>query len=228
MFLCQFNVDAEPKTMAIQLILFSHSEIFNSGLNCLIKKFDGIEIIGTADNYLTPMKMCENLDVDVAILAVNSDSVLDRDFICDLSSQMGLVKIVIITTDISYENLKYFVSRGINVFISILCNKNELESAINAAANNDLYISNVFKKKWKNEAFFPLNSVFNRKGLLGNRELQVLTMIAEGYSSKKIATKLEIATGTVHVHRRNIMRKLELKNVPELIKYAIREKIVDY
>jgi len=214
--------------MPIQSILFSRSEVFNSGLHYLMGKFNGIEIIGSADNHLTTMEMCETLQVDVAVLAVNSDSLLDRSFVCDLKSKNGLVKLVIITASISYEHLKHFMSSGINVFISTMCNKNELELAINAAAKNDLYISNVLKEKWPNQD--PLTSIFapNRKNLLGTRELQVLTMIADGYPSKKIAMKLEMATGTVHVHRRNIMRKLELNNVSELIRYAVREKIIEY
>ncbi len=58
---------------------------------------------------------------------------------------------------------------------------------------------------------------------LGRRELEVLALVAEGKSSSQIAARMHIAPSTVEVHRRNIMRKLDLHTVAELTKYAIRE-----
>jgi two-component system NarL family response regulator len=57
---------------------------------------------------------------------------------------------------------------------------------------------------------------------LGRREREVLQLLAEGHTSPEIGTRLHIATSTVEVHRRNIMRKLELHSIAELTKYAIR------
>ena len=61
---------------------------------------------------------------------------------------------------------------------------------------------------------------------LGRREVEVLQLIVEGHTSAEIATRLFIAVGTVDVHRRNIMRKLNLHNVAELTKYAIRQELI--
>jgi two-component system NarL family response regulator len=63
----------------------------------------------------------------------------------------------------------------------------------------------------------------SRTETLGRREREVLQHLAGGKTSAQIAQELGIATGTVEVHRRNIMRKLDLHNVAELTKYAIRE-----
>jgi len=60
---------------------------------------------------------------------------------------------------------------------------------------------------------------------LGKREKQVLTLVAEGYTSAQIAEKMFIATSTVEVHRRNIMRKLSLRNVADLTRYAINNNL---
>ena len=62
-----------------------------------------------------------------------------------------------------------------------------------------------------------------RSETLGRREREVLQLLAGGKSSAQIADALSIATGTVEVHRRNIMRKLDLHNVADLTRYAIRE-----
>ncbi|HTY99509.1 MAG TPA: LuxR C-terminal-related transcriptional regulator, partial [Rhodocyclaceae bacterium] len=64
-------------------------------------------------------------------------------------------------------------------------------------------------------------------GLLGRRERQVLQLVAEGHTSPEIAETLHIATSTVEVHRRNIMRKLNLHSVAELTKYAINCGLIE-
>ena len=64
------------------------------------------------------------------------------------------------------------------------------------------------------------------RGQLGDRESQVLRLIADGYSSKEIARNLHIAPSTVEVHRRNIMRKIGLHKVADLTRYAIRNQLV--
>ena len=64
------------------------------------------------------------------------------------------------------------------------------------------------------------------RGQLGDRESQVLRLIADGYSSKEIARNLQIAPSTVEVHRRNIMRKIGLHKVADLTRYAIRNQLV--
>ena len=64
------------------------------------------------------------------------------------------------------------------------------------------------------------------KDHLGDREEQVLRLIADGYSSKEIARNLLIAPSTVEVHRRNIMRKIGLHKVADLTRYAIRNQMV--
>uniref|UniRef100_UPI003782F03B LuxR C-terminal-related transcriptional regulator n=1 Tax=Piscinibacter sp. TaxID=1903157 RepID=UPI003782F03B len=61
---------------------------------------------------------------------------------------------------------------------------------------------------------------------LGRREKAVLKLLAEGVRSSEIAERLNIAPATVEVHRRNIMRKLDLHSVAELTRYAVREGIV--
>jgi two-component system NarL family response regulator len=63
----------------------------------------------------------------------------------------------------------------------------------------------------------------NRMARLGRRERQVLALLANGKRSTEIASELAISVATVEVHRRNIMRKLDLHTVAELTKYAIRE-----
>ncbi len=62
---------------------------------------------------------------------------------------------------------------------------------------------------------------------LGAREREVLQLVAEGYTSGEIATKLDISTNTADTHRRNIMKKLDLHSVAELTKYAVRERLTD-
>lgn len=111
---------------------------------------------------------------------------------------------------------------GAMAYVVKSAGRDELLRAIRSVAQNRLYLC-------PEVSALAIESIVGRKSFekprsdkLGRREQEVLQLLAEGKSSPEIAATLYIATSTVEVHRRNIMRKLDLHSVAELTKYAIR------
>lgn len=127
--------------------------------------------------------------------------------------------------DLLHAGVKGFISQYESGF-------EELTQALKAAAESRTYVcaadlpqfANPYLDDSLNNADGNLIGPFSH-GVLSDREIVVLGAIATGYSSKEIGRQLNISPTTVDVHRKNIMRKLELKNVVELTRYAIRHNI---
>jgi two-component system NarL family response regulator len=96
----------------------------------------------------------------------------------------------------------------------------ELRQAIRAVAQGEMYLSSELRRP---AAAQGARRARQAVSALGRRERQVLTLLAEGKHSAQIAHELGISVGTVDVHRRNIMRKLDLHTIAELTKFAVRK-----
>jgi DNA-binding NarL/FixJ family response regulator len=104
----------------------------------------------------------------------------------------------------------------------------ELISAIQAVYRGDSFLSPSVSKTLIEEFLKHANQAAPSGHLaeLTDREREVLQLIAEGYSSREIADKLQVSVKTVGVHRTNLMEKLEIHNISDLVKYALRKGII--
>jgi len=114
---------------------------------------------------------------------------------------------------------------GASSFVSTQSSMDELLQAIRAAASGRSYLCSSASSLMV-DSLRRGRSTESPRGQLGEREEQVLCLIADGFSSKEIARNLQIAPSTVEVHRRNIMRKVGLHKVADLTRYAIRNQMV--
>ncbi len=135
--------------------------------------------------------------------------------------------ILILTMHKSIEYLSHSISAGASGYLLKEDSDVELLSAINAIRKGEIYVSKLMSKEFEIEITDLKRGMFQyRTELLSARENEVLKLIAEGNSNKKIADLLFISPRTVETHRANIMKKLCLKNSAELIKYAIITGII--
>ena len=116
---------------------------------------------------------------------------------------------------------------GASGFLQKNCSMDELLTAIRDVANGKSYLgSDVAGAVIDVAMSSPNEPSSSSQTLLSPREREIVQLVAEGLSNKEIAEQIHLSEATVDTHRRNIMRKLELKGVAELTKYAIREGLV--
>ena len=139
------------------------------------------------------------------------------------------VKIIILTM---LENELYIIDalkNNIEGFINKDSSMNELMKAIKDVYSGERY----FNKEITDKVFEHIahsgdrgKSNLNRKAILTNRQIEVIKLVAKGLTSKEVAQKLFLSELTVIKHRKNIIKKLELKNFTEVVSYAHREGII--
>lgn len=213
------------KNRVIRTFIVDDHRMVREAFSEVLGKEPDINIVGESGDGNAALVQCHDLKPDVILMDVALPDIsgieVTRRIIAEASNR---ARVLAMSTYMDYRYVLGMLRAGAIGYVSKVAGKEELLRGIRSAARRECYLSaNIatLLAKWEREKV--------TKGLtaqLGKRETEVLRLIADGHTSAEIAGQLYIATGTVDVHRRNIMRKLQLHNAADLTKYAIREGLV--
>jgi two-component system NarL family response regulator len=170
------------------------------------------------------LEQAELLCPDVIVLDIRLPDLNGIEVAARLRNSGNTARIVALSAFSDKRFVHEMLRSGASAYVTKSAAGSELVSAIRAVASGQGYFSPEIAGTLV--ADVQERATTSAAPPLGRRELEVLQLIAEGKRSPAIAVQLHITGATVEVHRRNIMRKLGLRTVAELTKYAIREGIV--
>ena len=211
----------------IRLLLVDDHEIVRAGLRMLFSAEPEVEIIGEAGSGEEAVDAVENLLPDVVLMDVAMPGIGGVEATRRIKATRPQVAVLALTM---HEDEEYFfemLGAGASGYVPKRAAPDDLMSAIHIVRQGDVYIypslARLLVKDFlhRSEASAP-----ETRENLTAREQEVLTFIAEGYSNREIADALVISVKTVDRHRENIMRKLQLHNRVELVKYAIEKGLI--
>ncbi len=167
----------------------------------------------------------QELKPDVLILGYNYENMINISDLSKIKLLSQDTKLLIISD--GNENIKILnaIKLGVTGYLTAECNGEEILKAIEAISKGEKFFCNkildvILEKNFEND---------NNKEIKDNlteREIEIIKLITEKYSNQEIAEKLFISIHTVYTHRKNIMKKLQLKSPIELILYAIDSGII--
>ena len=215
--------------MSIRTLLVDDHTMFRQALRVMLDLEEGIEVVGELGDGNKIVETVALLRPDVVTMDVSMPGVNGIEAMRALRAKHPQIKVVAL----SASNYKQFIiemmGAGAMAYVVKSAAGDQLVYAINSAAKGKTYLCPESATLLVDSnglgpggATTPIES---RR--LARRETAVLQLLAQGKSSPQIGKLLHIASSTVDVHRRNIMRKLELHNVAELTKYAILVGIAD-
>jgi DNA-binding NarL/FixJ family response regulator len=212
--------------MTIRIVLIDDHAMLRDALRVMLAKEADIEIVGEAGDGQDALDLVAHTTPDVVVMDIAMPSMSGIEATRRLIQQHPGLKILALTTYTDKRFINEMLSVGAVGYIAKSAAGDQLVKAIRTVAQGQSYFcpeaANALLDSVRRAP--PLgNSSRRAKEVLGRREQEVLALLAEGYSSTQIAQQLHIAASTVDVHRRNIMRKLNLHSVAELTKFAIRE-----
>ena len=211
----------------IKVLIADDHQMILDGLKSLLTQDDQIEVIGeakTGEEVITKAKSA--LELDVLILDINMPGKDGIEVSKELKSSFPEIKILVLTMYNRPEFIKNLLEVGINGYILKNAGKKELIRAIKQLASGESYFGPEITKVIIDS--YQKNRVFNNPLSieLTDREKEIIRLIAEGLSSQEIADSLFISTHTVNTHRKNILSKLDVKNVAGIIRFGIQAGIV--
>ena len=203
----------------VRIMLVDDHEIFRDALRSLLEKMPNIEVVGESGDPFEVIDLARKVSAQIVCMDIGIPEMNGIEITRNLVAACPNVKVIALS---SYSDRRYvmdMMNAGASAYVTKAEATDELLRAIDALRHNRQYLCPDVVEAVVG-AMSP-QSPATLSSKLGNRERQVLQLVAEGLTSAMIADRLCIAPSTVEVHRRNIMRKLNLHNVAELTRYAI-------
>ena len=210
--------------MPIKILLVDDHKMMRDGLRVLLEKQPELEVTGEAENGRTAVCLARELGADMVIMDIGMPDLNGIDATREIVATVPGVKVI----GLSMHADKVFVGEmfraGASAYLLKHCAFEELAQAIRVVSSGRFYLSPQLAgpmiKDYVRQLSTDKPSVF---AMLTVREREVLQLLAEGKSTRQIGACLNISLKTVETRRQQIMAKLNLDNMADLIKYAIRE-----
>jgi DNA-binding NarL/FixJ family response regulator len=209
--------------MSIRILIADDHKIFREGLRTLLRSRDDIEVIGEADNGRTVVSLASQLEPDIVIMDVAMPDLNGIEATRQITTTRADVKVLALSMHSDSRFVTRMLQAGANGYLLKDCAFEELTLAIDTIVTEGVYLSPGVTGVVVRDYMQHLSTDESSRTLLSSREREVLQLVAEGLTTRDIATKLHISVKTVESHRRQIMDKLEIRSVAELTKYAVRE-----
>jgi DNA-binding NarL/FixJ family response regulator len=209
--------------MNTRVLIVDDHKIFREGLISMLEKKPDIEIIGEAENGREAIRLFQELLPDIVIMDIVMPDMNGIEATRQISDKTTNAKIIGLSMHEDGRFAAEMLNAGASGFLLKDCAFEELVNAINTVKANGIYLSSKIKERMLEDYVNFLSkdnpSLFS---VLSAREQEVLKCLAEGKSTREIASQLDVSAKTIEAHRQHIMEKLKINNTADLVKYAIR------
>jgi len=206
----------------VRILIADHSPIFRRGLWTVLQGWDGFEVVGEAQGSDEARRLAREVRPDIVVLDLDQSGAMQAAQW--LRVECPGARIVALSGRTGEQAATEAFGAGVAGLLARLADGKELQHAIQTVHRGNAYMSPQLGRNAL-EARVPVQSS-DGEARLTTREMEVLRMIAGGLSNKEAAARLDISVRTVETHRANLMRKVGLKSVVDLVKYAISKGLV--
>jgi DNA-binding NarL/FixJ family response regulator len=212
----------------IKVIVVDDHELFRNGIAMVINKLKYAEIVAEASNGIELINILEKQKADVIFMDIKMPEMNGIEATLLALKKDPSLKIIALSMFGEEEYLQNMIDAGAKGFLTKNIKKNELDIALRLIADGKNYYSEELLQFFTNK-FIKKETVESGPDLhnLTQRELEVLKLVAEGYSNQEIADKLFISQRTVDGHKANLISKTGSKNIVHLLVYAIKNKLLE-
>jgi len=207
-----------------RIVLADDHSLFRQGLKAVLEGTEEFKVVGEAGDGLELVDLLNQVNPHLVILDISMPNLRGIETIPEIKKKHPEVKILVVTMHNDKEYLYQAISQGADGYFLKKDAGTELFSAIEKIRKGKVYVSPSLSGDLTDYWEGIREGV--KKGILTNREREVLTQIAAGKSNKEIADMLYISVHTVERHRANLMEKLNFKKTADLVKYAIEKGYV--
>ena len=213
-----------------KIVIAEDHTILRAGLRALLSSREDIEVIGEAGDGREAIRIADQLVPDLLLIDLSMPKLNGIEAIKEIKKKHTKMKILVLTVHKGDEYIIASLEAGADGYILKDASQNELLLAMDYIMNDKLFLSPSISDKIVTGYLLnkrenkPKSSLDN----LTNREREILKLIAEGLTNKKIADHLFISLKTVEKHRANLMQKLNLRNTASITAFAIEKGLVSY
>jgi DNA-binding NarL/FixJ family response regulator len=213
----------------IRVFITDDHEIYLEGLSLLLSKQDGIEVIGTAATGKELLGQVQDLKADVLLLDVYLPDLGEEEILQQIRATRPDLRIIYLTLLRGTRYIHKLSKYNIQGYVLKNASLDELMQALKVVHEGGTFFSKDIHIGDRDEDFRNTITIEDKQidEILSRRELEVLRLICKEYSNAEIAEKLFLSVSTVETHRKNLIAKLGVNNTVGLVKFALRNNLID-
>jgi two-component system, NarL family, response regulator NreC len=212
----------------IRILLADDHKLMRSGLRLLVEQQPDLTVVGEANDGREAVSLAKSLKPDVAVMDIGMANLNGIEAALQITEANPDVSVVMLSMHSDESYVLRALKSGAKGYLLKDSAESDLIKAVRAVAGGKSFFSPAVSKVLLDDYVRKLkrSGAEDAYDLLTPREREILQLVAEGKSNKDVASLLNLSVYTVETHRSNIMQKLNLKGIPELILFAVRKGII--
>ena len=206
----------------ISVLVADDHTLVRAGIRSLLESFGGVEVVAEASDGREAIALLRTHNPDLILMDIAMRGLNGLEATARIRKSHPKIRIIMLSMHASEEYVLQALRSGAAGYLLKDSATLELELALKAVMNGETYLSPPISKQ-------VVESYMNRVGdeqgstvQLTPRQREILQLIVEGFSTKDIAARLHLSTKTVETHRTKLMERLDIHDIPGLVRYAIR------
>ncbi|WP_373502434.1 response regulator [Aestuariivirga sp.] len=209
-------------TPGLRILLADDHPVVLAGIKSLVTAEEGLDVIGEAQDGLSALEMSEALQPDIAVIDISMPGLIGTALAGRMRTSCPGCRLIALTVHEDRGYLRQMLEGGVAGYVLKRSAAEDLVKAVRIVAAGGIYIDpEMSTKAFDNSPASSAEHVSNDGADLSKREIEVLRLLSEGYSSKAAAARLDIAVKTIETYKARAFEKLGFQSRVELIRYAV-------
>lgn len=213
--------------MPVYRVLIADDHLLvRAGIRALIESIDGVTVVGEANDGREAVELSMKLRPDIVLLDVSMPGLNGLEAATRLKEQSPSTRVIILSMHANDAYVRSALKAGAAGYLLKSATAGELQAALQTVARGETYLSPLVSKQVVKGFVDGTAHDASPLDALTTRQREILQLIAEGKSTKEVAFTLSISAKTVETHRQQIMERLQIHDVPGLVRFAIRTGLI--
>jgi DNA-binding NarL/FixJ family response regulator len=217
----------EARTMnPVRVVLADDHKLVCAGIRMLLDGLKGVQVVGEAHDGREAMDLVKAHRPDLVLMDIAMKKLNGLEAAAQLKKSFPEIQIIMLSMYSSEEHVLQGLRAGASGYLLKDSGPQELEQAIQMAMRGEIYLSPPISKQVIEDYVKRVDPGQKTGNSLTQRQREILQLIAEGNSTKEIAHQLNVSMKTVETHRAQLMKRLNIYDIPGLVRYAVRTSLV--
>jgi len=209
-----------------RVLLADDHALVRAGIRALMEKISSVEVVGEAGTGREALELVRSTLPSIVLMDIAMTELGGLEALPRITKDFPSVKVIILSAHANEEYVIRALREGASGYMLKDSATTELELAINSVIQGKIYLSPSISRTVIDDYLQRVSGAVSPLEQLTSRQREIVQLIAEGKNTKEIAAELDISIKTVESHRLQLMDRLDIHDIPGLVRYAIRSGLV--
>ena len=212
--------------MSVRILLVDDHRLVRAGIRALLEKTPQGKVVGEAADGREAFALIEKQRPDIVLIDIAMPGLNGLDAVDRIKKEWPETKVIILSMHANEEYVVRALRSDVSGYLIKDAAVDELEDAIRTVTEGEVYFSRRISKRVIRDYLTNTDEIRGPLEQLSSRQREVLQLIGEGKNTKEIADILQLSVKTIEAHRLQLMQRLDIHDIPGLVKFAIRTGLV--